>query len=207
MTTQSARLGLIVPGRSDSFVTADLAANYATLDRSPGVYPCLSTGRPTWSAPQAGMLISETDTGLLWRWTGSAWARVCAAGRLKTTAGAYAYAARGSQFATTSQSAYVVALTLPNVVVPDGGRPLSVHCAWDNATNANGFFFGLVARSGSVGGPTVGGVFQVIPAAGNYDAEEPSGLAAGTYTYSVQVKAVAGGTATLSGLIMYVTEG
>ena len=113
MSTLSQRLGLKQHTLGDNFRIADYADNWDRLDDFPGVYPCLSTARPTWAAGQAGMLISETDTGLLWRWTGAAWARVSPAGLLgKTTATA--------NFATSSTSA-VTAITTA-VTVPAGNR-------------------------------------------------------------------------------------
>lgn len=208
MSTSTARLGLLKPDRTDQFLTSDIANNWAKIDQYPGYYVCASSARPTWGTGQAGMWISETDTGLLWRWTGSVWVRGYPSGRLKTTAGAYSYATRGgSLFSTTSTTVYVVALSVLNVVVPDGVRPLRIEATWDNAVNSAGYFFALVARSATAGGTTVGTVRQVAAGeGGSHAVEEPSGLATGTYSYSYQVKAVAGGTAQLSGLTLSVTE-
>jgi hypothetical protein len=207
LPTPSARLSLLKPAESDPFVTDDIADNWQKIDDHPGARVCLSTSRPVWTNAQAGMLISETDTGLLWRWTGSAWARPYPTGRLRTTSGGWAYAARTTLFSTASSSAYVVALTLANVVVPDGLRPIEVEAAWDNAVNANGYFFGLIVRSAAVGGPATGATHQVAAGScGSYVGDEPAGLAANTYTWTYQVKAVAGGTAQLSGLSLRVRE-
>lgn len=74
MPTTNNRLGLRVPVGSDPFKRDDFVYNYNTLISYPGYYPCTSTTRPVWAAAQAGMLILETDTSRVLRWTGSAWA-------------------------------------------------------------------------------------------------------------------------------------
>jgi hypothetical protein len=207
LSTPTARIGLLKPARSDTFVTQDLADNWQKVDDHILGKVCTSGTRPSWGAAQAGMLISETDTGLTWRWTGSAWARLGGVGRLRTTTGAYATALRTTLFSTSSVSTYVVALTLSNVVVPDGLRPIEVRAIWDNSINSAGFFYGVIVRSASVGGPTVGGVHQILDGmGGEHTSQEASGLAPGAYTYSYQVRSPAGGTSQLSGLALQVTE-
>src|SRR4051812_6191790 len=74
MSSSTARLGLKRPDGSDPFLRSDFVDNLNKMDANPGYVPCLSTSRPAWGAAQAGMLISETDTGRILRWTGSAWA-------------------------------------------------------------------------------------------------------------------------------------
>lgn len=71
--TPSPHLGLTRPAGTDPFLRATIVDDLDILDQYPGVFPCLSTARPTWGPDQAGMLISETDTGLLRRWDGTAW--------------------------------------------------------------------------------------------------------------------------------------
>lgn len=73
MTTKSPKLGLIVPTTTDQFKTADIAANWNTIDGSPGIFPCTSSTRPTWGSSQVGRYIVETDTHRLLQWTGTAW--------------------------------------------------------------------------------------------------------------------------------------
>lgn len=71
--TPSPRLGLTRMAGSDPFLRQTLVDNYDVLDAYPGYYPCTSTSRPSWGAAQAGMMIVETDTGRLLRWSGTAW--------------------------------------------------------------------------------------------------------------------------------------
>jgi hypothetical protein len=206
LPTPSARLGLLKPSEADPFVTDDIAANWQKLDDYPGVYVCTSSSRPAWTTPQAGMLISETDTGLLWRWSGSAWVRTAPSGRLRTNSGALATAARTTLFSTSSSAVYVVALTLANVVVPDGGRPIRIEATWTSAVNANGFFFGAIVRSAAVGGPNVANPRRIIDGDGGTHVAEDVGLVPGIFTYSYQVRAANGGTAQLGDLVMSATE-
>lgn len=209
MSTQSPRLGLIKPERPDLFSTADIAANWAKVDQYPGVYVCTSSTRPSWSTAQAGMCIREADTQLEWLWTGTAWARTAPSGRLRTSTGAYAYAMRTSAFSTASSASYVVALALLNVVVPDGARPLRLEANWTSASASGGYYFGAIVRAATVGGgPTIGGDVRRVNdgEGGPHVAEEPAGLAAGSYSYSYQVRAVAGGTVSLSTLTLSATE-
>lgn len=71
------RLGLRRPLLTDPFLTSDFQFNYDQLEKYPGVQPVLSTSRPSgWGTAQNGMLIQETDTGRLLRWTGAAFALV-----------------------------------------------------------------------------------------------------------------------------------
>lgn len=69
----SPRLGMTRPAGTDPFLRTDLLDDFDILDQYPGVFPCTSTSRPSWGAAQAGMLASETDTGRVIRWSGTAW--------------------------------------------------------------------------------------------------------------------------------------
>lgn len=117
MGTLTPRLGLKSPVAADNFVTADLAFNWSALDAAPGVHICTSTTRPTWVSAHAGRLIFETDTNLVWRWSGSAWARLGPSGLLATTT-------RTTDFSTTATTNQTV-LSLP-VTMPAGGRSVRV---------------------------------------------------------------------------------
>jgi hypothetical protein len=75
MPTTSDRLELAKPVTSDDFDTSEIADNWQKVDDHPGIFVCTSGTRPTWSGSQEGQLISETDTGLLWRWNGTTWVR------------------------------------------------------------------------------------------------------------------------------------
>lgn len=72
MSTQSPRLQLIRNDGADPFKRSDFLANWDILDQFPGIYPCLSSSRPTWGDEKTGVLILETDTGRTLRWTGTA---------------------------------------------------------------------------------------------------------------------------------------
>lgn len=199
MPTPTARLGLLKPSTSDQFVTADIASNYQKIDDTPGYYICTSTTRPTtWGTAHAGMLIVETNTGLVWRWTGTAFVRNNATGILRTTGGALAVASRTTDFSTASTT-FVVALSVTNVVVPDGTRPLIVLVQGKKGENSNGALVTQISRgtvantgpflaeSGLVGDAT-------SPTAGAQGAGftlfglEASGLSAGTYSWSFQIR-------------------
>lgn len=67
------RLGLTRPAGTDAFTRQMFVDAFDDLDTFPGVFVCTSTARPSWGAAQAGMLIQETDTGRIMRWTGTAW--------------------------------------------------------------------------------------------------------------------------------------
>ena len=67
------RLALRKPAGSDPFLRADFNYNQDRIDDYPGYFPCTSGTRPTWGAAQAGLLIFETDTGKILRWTGTVW--------------------------------------------------------------------------------------------------------------------------------------
>lgn len=57
---------------SDPFLRDDFTYNWDRLDDYPGYFPCTAGTHPTWGVDQAGLLIHETDTGKVLRWTGSA---------------------------------------------------------------------------------------------------------------------------------------
>jgi len=198
MPTPSPRLGLLKPSTSDPYVTADIASNLQKIDNTPGYYICTSGSRPSWTSAQAGMLIVETDTGLVWRWTGSAFVRVAATGVLKTTGGGLAVASRTSDFSTSSTT-YVIVLSLTSVVVPDGNRPLLILIQGLKGENTNGALVTQITR-GTVAntGPFLGQSSLVgdatSPTAGAQGAGftifglEASGLSAGTYSWSFQIR-------------------
>lgn len=118
MTTLSTRLGLKKSTTADAYRIAEYADNWARLDDHPGVYVCTSATRPsTWGTDQAGMLISETDTNLVWRWTGTVWTRQAPAGLLST--------------ASSDMTQVTTSTTLADAIgviaqVPAGGRSVLV---------------------------------------------------------------------------------
>lgn len=202
MPTPTTHLGLLKPGLSDPFVTEDIADNLQTLDDHPGYFVCTSTSRPAWGAAQAGMLISETDTLLIWRWSGTAWQRVAPRGVLTTTSGAKARGQRTSDLGTTSTS-YVIVASIPNVVVPAGNRPLMIVVTWYKAEATSGSLAGSIRRANANNAaPEVASWYMAgdatAPATGSgggggtFVTFEPDGLAPGTYSWSFQIKAFSG---------------
>lgn len=193
MTTPSPKLALALPTVADAFTTADLKANYEKIDAAPGSYICTSTTRPAWSAGQAGRKIIETDTGLEWWWDGTDWNRLSASGLLKKNDGNWAISERTSDFSTGSNT-FVKVVTVTNVVVPAGRRPLKVEVAWYKARNASGNFGGAIFRSDTANsGPkevswVLGTSTQDANAGGGtYFAMIRNGLAPGTYDWSFQI--------------------
>lgn len=202
MPTPSPHLGLLVPARSDPFVTADIATNWDTIDAAPGDFICTSTTRPGWGAGQAGMSIYETDSGLEWRWNGSAFKRTAPVGILGS-------AIRTTNFSTSS-STYVVVLATPSITVPAGNRTLQVTVSWSAASNdTNNFFSAGVFRSATpatnvvdnwsvIGSPSGSGFLGnslTTAAGGTQVVYETAGLTAGTYVWSLQIR---GATSTAS---------
>ena len=113
MTTLSTRLGLKKSTTADPYRIQEFADNFQRLDDHPGVYVCTSASRPSWGAAHAGMLISETDTGLLWRWDGTGFQRTGPTGHLGSTT-------RATDISTSSTT-FVNAVSV-TVTVPAGGR-------------------------------------------------------------------------------------
>ena len=199
MPTPTTRLALLKPSTSDPFVTADIAANLQKIDDIPGYKPCTSSTRPSWSSSQAGMLIVETDTGLIWRFDGTVFKRVAPAGVLRTTSGGVAVATRTTDFSTSSTSAFVVALTLSNVVVPDGNRPLALILTGAKGENTNGAVVCSIRRGSTANAGTDLGTFGLVgdstsPTAGaqgagfTYVGWETAGVTAGTYSWTFQIR-------------------
>lgn len=207
MPTPTARLGLLKPSTSDAFSTADIAANWAKIDQYPGNYVCTSTTRPSWGSAQQGMSISEADTGLVWRWTGTAFVRASPKGLLTTTGGGWARGQRTTTASTTSTT-MVVAVSIDNVVVPAGNRTLMLTATWGQAMSTTGILGMYFMRSNvNNSGAYLAGWWQAgdstspSPGAngqgGSFITFEPGGLAAGTYNWSLQFRVNTTGTATI----------
>ena len=120
MSTQSDRLGLTKPTTSDPFNTGDISDNWQKIDDHPGIFICDHAGRPSdWGVDHEGMLIQENDSGLLFRWNGSAFDRVAPLGTLNR-------GTRTSDFQTTNTSAQVVVQTSAFVPNPGAAENLFV---------------------------------------------------------------------------------
>lgn len=198
MPTPTPRLGLLKPSTADPFVTADLAANWQKVDDVPGYALCTSTTRPAWTSAQQGMLISERDTGLQYRWTGTTWERLAPRGLLKTTAGAWARGQRTTDFSTSNFTTWQLAVSVDNVVVPDGRRTLQLAATWPQAANSSGFFYGAIFRSNvsgqapritnwAIAGDSTSPVAGAQGQGGTFVTYEPDGLPAGVYSWSFQI--------------------
>lgn len=74
--TYTTMLDLKKPAGVDPFLRTDFDLNWDALDLAPGTHICTSSSRPAWAASRAGRLIFETDTGSLYRWTGTTWRQV-----------------------------------------------------------------------------------------------------------------------------------
>lgn len=97
MSTLTSRLRLFKHTVADRFKTSDYAANWDSLDASPGTFICTSTTRPSdWAAAQTGRPIYETDTDLTYTWNGTGWAR----------RGPKGLAARGERLTLISTTAF-----------------------------------------------------------------------------------------------------
>lgn len=194
MPTQTSRLGLTRHTTGDNFKIADYAGNWGRLDEFPGYYPCTSTTRPTWASAQAGMLIVETDTGLIWRWTGSAWARQAPVGLLGRST-------RTTDISTSS-TALVTALTT-TVTVPAGGRSVLVVAEGGGVYSTVGITRIALLRGATTlaswlhKGAIGGGAEQPTPLAFTTVDAPPAGSNAYTLQFSAEVGI--GGTSTLQG--------
>jgi hypothetical protein len=125
MTSQTPRLNLTKATVLDPFVTQDIKNNWNKIDSYPGEFICTSTTRPNWTAQNIGQSISETDTGLSWKWDGAQFIRRSGGGTgvLPTGAGQLAFNSRS--YANYYHSdVYVNVLSVPGVLIPSGNRPL-----------------------------------------------------------------------------------
>lgn len=198
MTTPSPKLQLAVPSQSDPFSTSDVAENWDKIDAAPGTYICASSSRPSWTAAQGGRKIYETDTGLEWIWTGTAFRRLGPFGLLKRNDGSFAVGERTTDAQTTSNTfAKIVSVT--GVVVPAGNRPLRIDVSWYKARNVSGNFSGAIFRSntGNSGPKEAAWVFgtstqDANAGGGTYFAIIRNGLNPGTYDWSFQFSGVVG---------------
>lgn len=194
MATQTDRLGLNAWADSDTFQIGEHTANVERLDQFPGIFICTSTTRPGWGAPQTGMWIWETDTRLVWEWTGSAFERVTRKGWLNSNS-------RSSSISSASTTPLVAVQA--TITVPAGGRPVLVVVEGPGVASTVGITALSIYRDATQvqgwtqgGGPSTGATDQPKPIAFS-TLDTP---AAGTYAYSLRFAATAGygGTSTLS---------
>jgi hypothetical protein len=206
MSDTSVKLGLFLPTQVDAFATADVRANFEKIDAAPGTHICTSTTRPSWTSAKAGRKIYETNTGLEWVWTGTAWKRLYGTGLLKLSTGDWAYQERVTN-ASTSSHTYSVVKTLSNVVVPDGNRPIEIRTQWQATHNAtNHFLLALYRSAVANSGPRMVEWFAGVESpdypqgdGGTFSYLHRDGLAAGLYNFTLQMRIydTPGGTAIL----------
>lgn len=205
MTTPSPKLGLSLPATTDQFSTADIRSNWEKIDAAPGVHICTSTTRPSnWTAAMVGRRILETDSRLEWMWDGTQFIRLSGTGLLRRTDGSFAIGERTSNYSTTANN-FTKVVSVTNVVVPAGNRPLRIDLAWRRATNTQANFEAAIFRSDTNNSGPKDAAWQM----GTSNRDENagggvfwgiirSGLAAGTYHWSFQITAQ-DGTSTIVG--------
>lgn len=179
---------------ADVFRVQDYATNWARLDQFPGVFICTSATRPTWGERQAGMAIYETDTKLIWHWSGSQWERLIPKGLL----GRNSVTADDDNATTTYATAVSVAVT-----IPAGGRIIKVTVEGPGVWSTEGLTELAIFRDA-----TQLQAWQEQGATGANPEDRPRPLSmvtfdesvtAGAATYSLQFRATSefGGTSTL----------
>lgn len=115
------RYGIEKPLVSDAFSTQTISDNYDRIAAKPGIHICTASTRPSdWDSNHLGMMIYETDSGLEWRWNGSAFVRSGPVGSL-------GYGIRTLSVTLGTSDEVIVAL---NVTVPPGDRPVVVTASW-----------------------------------------------------------------------------
>lgn len=215
MPSLSARLGLKRPQISDAFSTQDIYDSYTLLDGYPGTFICTSSTRPgTWGVAQSGQYIFETDTSLMWRWSGSAWVRARPLGLLGHTplTSDFATAATSPTSASPSAVAMTCTVSVPATTAGSTTRRIRVTASWYRIDNGTATTLGAAEVSlYRDGTPTLLGVAGVRgrPATaaspldwgsgGSLVAYDTPAVAGGTITYSLRINSLAaiGGTTTL----------
>lgn len=202
----SARLGLKRPLGGHDFDRQEAYDNLTAIDSHPGVYPCLSSGRPsTWGASQTGMMIIETDTGLMWRWDGADFLRVAPKGLLADPA---VLSADFSTSATTADPAISLAVSVPETSPGSTTKRIRIDATMYAIENGSDTTYG-VAEVSIVRGSTVVAKMRVSgrPATDTDYLDWGQGRSivafddppAGDYTYHLSINSVAavGGTTVL----------
>ena len=176
MPTTSARLGLAKPLTSDDFDTAELAANWQKVDDHPGIFICTAGTRPgAWGSSHSGMFIFETDTGLIWRWNGSAFVRQGPQGHL-------GYNHKTANQTGTGSYVNVVQVT---VSIPTGGRNIQITASWPEVT-------GGVAQFALFRGATQLTTSKTLAGSGGSLAYVDLAPSSGSTTYAIKVKNASG---------------
>jgi hypothetical protein len=180
-------MGLVQLDGTTSVDPGDFTDAFSVIDGAPGLFICTSGTRPgTWGANQSGRLILETDTTLIWRWTGVAWVRNIPKGLLGQNA-------RTTDI-TTSSTSFVTVIS-QSIIVPAGGRSVMVMASVPAVQNDQGISNLALFRDSTklsdwlVPGDTGATAVEQEQHGTQFVLETPS---AGTYTYSLQFRAVTG---------------
>ena len=145
MPSPTPRVGLPRPLAGEAFIPrTSWSAIFDQLDALPGIHICTSTTHPgmggglaAWGTAHTGMFIFETDTNLLWRWSGSQFNRAEPVGLLGQAQLATPYATS----ATAPAVALSVSVTVPATHVGSTAKRIKVSAAWkqiDNGDASNG---------------------------------------------------------------------
>lgn len=176
MTTPTTRLGLAKPTTGDNYSVAGLDAVYDAIDAQPGLHICTSGTRPgAWGVNQTGRTIIETDTGLIWRWNGTAFVRQGPSGWLGGN--------RRTADYSVVDGAYGVVVQQTGIVVPAGGRRVLLTLGWNHLDLASS---GGSAEWGLFEGSTQLVAWEANLHGGSYSYHYAP--AAGVYTFSAQLK-------------------
>lgn len=142
MVAHTSRTGLTRPTNLDQHLTDHYVEDNDILDDIPGPYICTSVTRPsTWGVAQAGRPMYETDTKLLWHWSGSAWQRVYPKGLLGE-------GSRTTNLSTTSTTP--VSVVSVTVTIPAGGRSVAVTATWSRISNTVGITSLTIYKDGAL---------------------------------------------------------
>lgn len=156
MPSSSTRLSLKRPLTTDAFSTQDIYDNWTTLDGFPGLFICTSSTRPsTWGASHAGMQIWETDTNLMWRWSGTGFVRSRATGLLgsSTLTSDFTTTATSMTSVTPTASALTCTVTVPTTTTGSTAKRIKVTASFFRLDNTLGAAQVALYRDG--GSPTL----------------------------------------------------
>jgi hypothetical protein len=132
MSYLSTRLGLTLDTTADAFLTSDVRGDFIILDMYPGLYTDTTAGIASqtagWGSAQEGQYVSDTDTGLVWYWTGSDLIRPWGIGMLDK-------ASVTSPVTVTSVLSSRTTLITLTTDIPPGGRDIEVKCIMTDVAN------------------------------------------------------------------------
>ena len=195
MPSYTDRLSLIRHTGADVFRIDDYSDNWNTLDQFPGVFVCTSSTRPSdWGERQEGQLIFETDTSLIWQWTGDSWTRNIAKGLLD-------YQTVTSDVSSASTS--LVNAVTSTVTVAAGNRRHRITVGASTVYNGNGLTRLAIRRDGTTlaewreQGKTVGGTYDEQPRHVNKTVYDLPTAGSVSYTFDYSAISGLGGTSTI----------